>query len=78
MDVTGIFKIKIKIEIRENIPNISNDYNNTIATVKTAGVLFPAGVRDFSLLHAFQTGAHQTSYPMGTGGFSPEGKTAGA
>jgi hypothetical protein len=35
-----------------------------------AGFRFPAGVRDFSLLHSFQTGseAQPSSYPMGTGG----------
>jgi hypothetical protein len=33
-------------------------------------------VQKFSLLHVVQTGfeAHPTSYPMGTGGFFPEGK----
>jgi hypothetical protein len=39
------------------------------ATAWTAGVRFPAGTRDFSVLHSVQTGsgAHQTSNPMGTG-----------
>jgi hypothetical protein len=37
------------------------------------------GVRDFVLLHVVQTppGAHPASYPMGTGGSFPGGKTAG-
>jgi hypothetical protein len=35
---------------------------------------------NFSLYHRVQTGsgAHPTSYPMGTGGFFPGSKTAGA
>jgi hypothetical protein len=38
-----------------------------------AGVRFPAGTRDFSLLHSVQTGsgAHPASYIMGTGGYFP-------
>jgi hypothetical protein len=42
------------------------------------GVRFPTGERDFSLLHSVQTGsgAHPASYPMGTGGYFPEGKAA--
>jgi hypothetical protein len=42
----------------------------------TAGVRFPAGARDFSLLHSVETGsdAHPASYPMGTGGCKPGGK----
>jgi hypothetical protein len=37
-------------------------------------------VQEFSLLHVVQTssGAHQASYPMGTGGSFPGGKAAGA
>jgi hypothetical protein len=37
-----------------------------------AGVRFPAGARKCPLLHNVQTGsgAHPTSYPMGTGDFS--------
>jgi hypothetical protein len=44
------------------------------------GVRFPAGARDFSLLHSVKTWpeAHPVSYPMGTGGRFPEGKAAGA
>jgi hypothetical protein len=36
--------------------------------------------QEFSLLHVFQTGsgAHPTSYPMGTGGPFTGGKVAGA
>jgi hypothetical protein len=36
------------------------------------GVLFPAGVRDFSLLHSVQTGSstHPASYPVGKGTLS--------
>jgi hypothetical protein len=43
-----------------------------IATGWTAGVRFPAGLRDFSLLHSVQpgSGAHPTSYTpaVGAGG----------
>jgi hypothetical protein len=37
---------------------------------------FPAGVRDFSLLHSVQTGsgAHPASHPVGTGGSFPSDK----
>jgi hypothetical protein len=55
-----------------------------IATVyglddREVGVLVPVG-SVFSLLHIVQTGsgAHPTSYPMGTGGYFPGGKAAGA
>jgi hypothetical protein len=36
--------------------------------------------QDFSLIHAVETGSGvpPTSHPMGTGGFSPGGKAAGA
>jgi hypothetical protein len=51
-----------------------------IATGWTAGVRFPAGARDFSLLHSIHTasGAHPASYPMGTGGSFAGCKAAGA
>jgi hypothetical protein len=44
------------------------------------GVQFPAGVRDFSLLHSGQTssGAQSASYTMDTGGSFPRGKAARA
>jgi hypothetical protein len=43
-------------------------------------VRFPAGSGNFSLLHRVQngSGAHPTSYPMGTRGSFPGGKAAGA
>jgi hypothetical protein len=43
-------------------------------------IRFPAGARDFSLFHSIQTGfgAHPASYPIGTGGSFPKGKTAEA
>jgi hypothetical protein len=43
---------------------------------RTAGVQFPAGERDFSLLHSVQTGSedHPPSYPMGTEGSFSRGK----
>jgi hypothetical protein len=45
-----------------------------------AGVLFPAGARNFSLLHTVQTGsgAHPASSPMGTGDSFPGGKAVEA
>jgi hypothetical protein len=41
-------------------------------------VRFPAGAGNFSLHHRVQTGsgAHSTSYPMGTWGSFPGGKAA--
>jgi hypothetical protein len=43
-------------------------------------VRFPAGAGNFSLHHRVQngSGAHQASYPMGTGDSFPGGKAAGA
>jgi hypothetical protein len=43
-------------------------------------VRFPAGTGNFSLHHGAQngSGAHPTSYPMGTRGSFPGGKAAGA
>jgi hypothetical protein len=43
-------------------------------------VRFPAGAGNFSLHHRVQNGseAPTASYPMGTGGFFPGGKAAGA
>jgi hypothetical protein len=43
--------------------------------IATAGVRFPTGVRDFSLLHSAHTGsgANRASYPMGTVGSFPGG-----
>jgi hypothetical protein len=43
-------------------------------------VRFPAGVGNFSLHHRVKnsSGAHPTSYPMGTRGPFPGGKAAGA
>jgi hypothetical protein len=40
----------------------------------------PSWGREFSVLHVVKTGseAHPASYPMGTGGFFPEGKAARA
>jgi hypothetical protein len=43
-----------------------------------SGVRVPAGAGNFSLHHRIQTGsgAYPASYPVGTGGSFPEGKTA--
>jgi hypothetical protein len=43
------------------------------ATSWTAGVRFPAVVRDFSVLHSVQTvsDTHSASYPVGAGAHSP-------
>jgi hypothetical protein len=45
-----------------------------------SGVRVPAGAGNFSLHHCVQTasGAHPTSYPVGTRGSFPGGKAAGA
>jgi hypothetical protein len=45
-----------------------------------SGVRFPAGDGNFSLSHRVQngSGAHPASYPMGTRGSFPGGKSAGA
>jgi hypothetical protein len=45
-----------------------------------SGFRFPAGAGNFSLHHRFQngSGAHPASYPMGTRGSFPRGKTAEA
>jgi hypothetical protein len=53
----------------------SRDSSVGIAMGWTAGVRFPAGARDSSLLHSAQagSGSHPASYPIGTGG-----KAAGA
>jgi hypothetical protein len=42
------------------------------------GIRFPAGARDFSVLHSVQTGsgAHPSSYPISTGGPFFRGKAA--
>jgi hypothetical protein len=51
------------------------------AAVWTAGVRFPAGERDFYVLHSVHigTGAHSASYPMGMGGGTfAGGKAVGA
>jgi hypothetical protein len=58
----------------------SRDSSVGIATGWTTGVRFPAGARDFSLLHRVQTGsgAHPASYTIGTGGSFPGDKAAGA
>jgi hypothetical protein len=43
--------------------------------IATARVRFPAGIRDFSILHSAHTGsgANPASYPMSTGGSFPGG-----
>jgi hypothetical protein len=43
-------------------------------------VRFPAGAGNFSLHYRIQSGSgvHPASYPMGTEGFFPGGKAAGA
>jgi hypothetical protein len=45
-----------------------------------SGVRFPAGAGNFSLHHRVQnsSGSHTISYPMGTRGYFPGGKAAGA
>jgi len=52
---------------------------STRLRVGRSGVPIPVWAKDFSLLHTLQTGsgAHPTSYSMGTGILS-QGKVAGA
>jgi hypothetical protein len=47
---------------------------------REVGVRVSVGARNFSLLHVVQigSGAHPTSYPMGTGDSFPRGKGTGA
>jgi hypothetical protein len=63
----GLFNDAFSIEVRR-------DSSVGIATGWTAGVRFPAGARNFSVLHSVQigSGAHPASSPMGAGG-SPRG-----
>jgi hypothetical protein len=60
----------MEVEFNNNYVNYSSV---GIATGWTALVRFPVGAKDFSLLHSVQTGsgAHLTSYPMGTRGPFP-------
>jgi hypothetical protein len=68
-----------------NVPHrYNNEYAVGIATAyglddRGVGVRVPVGVKNFSLVYIVQTGsgAHPTSYPMGTGGSFPGGKAAG-
>jgi hypothetical protein len=55
------------------------EYTNW-CTGRTTGDRFPAGAGNFSLRHPVQksSGAHPSSYPMGTRGFLPWGKASGA
>jgi hypothetical protein len=58
---------------------INRDISVCIATGWAAGVRFPVGVRDFSLLHYVQTGCgvHPDFYTMDTGALSAEVKRPG-
>jgi hypothetical protein len=49
-------------------PRYLSRYSDTLWAGRPAGVRFPAGARDFSLLHSIQTSCrvHPASYPMGT------------
>jgi hypothetical protein len=77
-------RISSQTRIIRHLYHLYNHYSSCmligIATGWTAGVRFPAGARDISLLHSFQTGsgAHPASYPMGTGSCFSGGKAAGA
>jgi hypothetical protein len=57
---------------------MSRDSLVGIATSWTAWIQYPAGARDFSLLHSAQTGceASPASYPMGTRGVKQPGSEA--
>jgi hypothetical protein len=58
---------------------MSRDSLVSIATGWTAGFRFPAGARDFFLLHGVQTGSgtHPTLCQIGTGVSFPGGKRPG-
>jgi hypothetical protein len=58
------------VSIWSKFMELESEYSAvTIATGWTSGILFPAGVRHFCLLHSVQSGygAHPASYPMGIG-----------
>jgi hypothetical protein len=59
------------------ITTIATDYG---LDDRMIGIRLPGGTGNFSLRHRVQTGseAHPASYPMGTWGSFPGGKTAGA
>jgi hypothetical protein len=65
----------VKHESRNRAVGIATGYG-----LGGAGVRFPGGERDFSLLSSVQTdsGAHPASYSTATEDFSPVGKAAEA
>jgi hypothetical protein len=65
----------LKIEVK--FPRIALGYG---LDDRGSRVRFPEGVGNFSLHHRIQnvSGAHPTSYPIGTRVFFPGGKVAGA
>jgi hypothetical protein len=77
----------IIIETLINIEHFNNSRDSSVGIALDYGlddrgyrVRFPAGAGDFSLHHRVQngSGAHSASYPMGTRGFFPGNKAAGA
>jgi hypothetical protein len=60
--------------IPDGSPERSFGINTKLQADERSRVRFPAGVRNFPLLHIIQTGseAHSASYPMGSGECSPE------
>jgi len=62
---------------RDSSVGIATDYG---LNDRMIGFLFPEGVGNFSLHHCVQTvsGSNPASYPMGTRGYFPGGKVAGA
>jgi hypothetical protein len=65
-------KEKEKLHLRHSAVSIATAYG---LDDRAVGVRVPVG-SEFSLLHVVQSGsgAHRTSYAMGTGGFFPGGK----
>jgi hypothetical protein len=66
-----------RLQSRKSSVGIAADYG---LDNRMIGVRISAGAGNFSLRHCIQTGsgAHSSSYPMGTRGSFPGGKAAGA
>jgi hypothetical protein len=71
-----IYKRSYRFQSRDSSVGIALGYG---LDDRGSRVRLPAGAGNFSLHHRVQngSGAHPTSYPMGTGGSFPGGKTAG-
>jgi hypothetical protein len=72
-----LFCIGVKFKGRDSSVGIALSYG---LDDRGSRIRFPAEAVNFSLHHRVQngSGAHPTSYPMGTRGCFPRGKAAGA